>query len=371
VIENEAGPVSLDDKLLAVHSGSRNSGSAITTVQPIIVTSGGCVCCKVRGDLVKGLLTLSEFQIDQSESAEENESEEIEKGLDCIFLEASGLAEVKPIIQTFYDSKVQRKVSLESVITVVDCTNPMTENKEFFQQQLLLADVIILNKKNLVPSASFKRTLHSVISWNPTSTIKVVENGHVTLCDINPSISEHFSLVKNRLHLIENERITHDSGEKQNHLHDAWSTIALEAHGLVHLKLLQQWLRNISLEDNSADNGFSIYRGKGLIRHVEGILEVQIVGAHVSLNPVMNETILEENEPSILVLIAPCLKHEKVREELSAGFQRCFPGFYMNVFLTCREFICDVLMGAFVKISSGLIDLARGRIDTFFKAHYS
>lgn len=131
VIENEFGEVDIDSSLVASHSSSN---------EDIIMVNNGCLCCTVRGDLVKMLLELVKKKRDS---------------FDHIVIETTGLAKPGPVIETFCsDELLSRHVKLDGVVTLVDSMNAMkhlNEVKPRFVvneavEQIAYADRIILNK---------------------------------------------------------------------------------------------------------------------------------------------------------------------------------------------------------------------------------
>lgn len=107
VIENEFGEVAVDDGLVVVDAG-----------QEVYETQNGCICCKVRGDLVRILHDL------------------IKKPLDLVLIETTGMADPGPVIQTFYmDEKVQAAFRMDSIITMVDAKHANMQ-LDIWRQQL-------------------------------------------------------------------------------------------------------------------------------------------------------------------------------------------------------------------------------------------
>mmetsp|Transcript_29819 Transcript_29819/g.77185 ORF Transcript_29819/g.77185 Transcript_29819/m.77185 type:complete len:456 (-) Transcript_29819:401-1768(-) len=101
VLQNEFGAVSVDDALIV--KSERFADVAIMTL------SSGCVCCKVRGDLVDGLRTLARNTVSE------------DGHFDAVVIETSGLSEVSPVAQTFFaDRFVMRNFKLDAVVTLVD-----------------------------------------------------------------------------------------------------------------------------------------------------------------------------------------------------------------------------------------------------------
>ena len=124
VIENEFGEVGVDQELV------------INAEEEIFEMNNGCICCTVRGDLIRILGNLMKRK-DQ---------------FDAIMIETTGLADPGPVAQTFYvDDEMQQKLKLDAVVTVVDAkhvTQHFDTNE--VQEQIAFADVILLNKTDLV-----------------------------------------------------------------------------------------------------------------------------------------------------------------------------------------------------------------------------
>jgi G3E family GTPase len=129
VIVNEFGDVGLDHDLVE------------EATEDMILLESGCVCCSVRGDLVKGLLDLHDRR---------------RKGkvaFDRVVIETTGLADPGPVVQTLsVDRDVEAAYHLDGVVTVADCASgPKTLDREFEAvSQIAMADRIVLTKADLV-----------------------------------------------------------------------------------------------------------------------------------------------------------------------------------------------------------------------------
>src|SRR5919197_570407 len=136
VIVNEFGEVGIDHHLL------------ISSEQEIVEMSNGCICCTVRGDLLRSLFQLLEHK----------------SKFDTLIIETTGLADPAPVVQTFFiDERIRTEFQLNGVVTVVD-------SKHIFQQidrsveakeQIAFADMVLLNKVDLInpedlPELEFK-----------------------------------------------------------------------------------------------------------------------------------------------------------------------------------------------------------------------
>jgi G3E family GTPase len=144
VIENEFGEVSIDHAIIV---GAEEQ-----------VLSNGCVCCTVRGDLLR---VLHEFV-------------EQEKNYDYILIETTGLANPTPIAQTFLlDPALQLRYRLDGIVTLADAVNLSRhlDTKDEAQKQVGFADVIILNKADLVSAAALDEIEARLRALNRTARI--------------------------------------------------------------------------------------------------------------------------------------------------------------------------------------------------------
>ncbi|KAL6955718.1 hypothetical protein U1Q18_041299, partial [Sarracenia purpurea var. burkii] len=172
VIENEFGEVDIDGSLVASHSSAN---------EEIIMVNNGCLCCTVRGDLVKMLLELVKKKRDK---------------FDHIVIETTGLAKPGPVIETFCtDELVSRHVKLDGVVTLVDSKHAMqhlNEVKPRFVvneavEQIAYADRIILNKIDLVTKAELQilteriKVGFSLCHINGMAQMKLAEYGVVDM----------------------------------------------------------------------------------------------------------------------------------------------------------------------------------------------
>jgi len=118
LIINEFGSEGIDGQLVE------------TSGEELIEMSNGCLCCIVRKDLQEAVLKLAEQKIDY------------------IIIEASGLAEPKPVAQTFAMESLEDRVKLDAVVAVLDCENYKitSETYQVAIEQIEFADIVILNK---------------------------------------------------------------------------------------------------------------------------------------------------------------------------------------------------------------------------------
>jgi G3E family GTPase len=125
VIENEFGEISIDNELV------------INAEEEIFEMNNGCICCSVRGDLMRILGNLMKRR----------------DKFDYILLETTGLAYPGPVAQTFFlDDEIGSKLSLDGIVTVIDAKHisPRLEDSRETREQIAFADVVLINKTDLV-----------------------------------------------------------------------------------------------------------------------------------------------------------------------------------------------------------------------------
>ena len=125
VIENEFGELGIDNDLV------------INAEEEIFEMNNGCICCTVRGDLIRILGNLMKRR----------------DKFDYILLETTGLANPGPVAQTFFmDDEIGTKLALDGIVTVVDAKHiyPRLEDSQETREQIAFADVILINKTDLV-----------------------------------------------------------------------------------------------------------------------------------------------------------------------------------------------------------------------------
>ncbi len=156
VIVNEFGEIGIDNDLI------------VDSDEEIYEMNNGCVCCTVRGDLIRVLQGLMK-----------------RKGrFDAIVIETTGLADPAPVAQTFFmDEDVQAKTRLDAVVTLVDAKHVVARLKDSpeAEDQIAFADVILLNKIDLVDDEE-KSALHSVLNHiNPHAIIHETSKAEISL----------------------------------------------------------------------------------------------------------------------------------------------------------------------------------------------
>lgn len=161
VIENEFGPESIDNELLVQDQE-----------EEIIELSNGCVCCTVRGDLMRTLIDLRK----------RHESGALK--FERVIIETTGMANPGPVCQTFFmDDDIAEYYRLDAVVTIVDAKHGMDtlDEQEEAQKQVGFADRILISKKDLVTEAEYAALRRRIVNMNPRAAIEAVNFGDTDL----------------------------------------------------------------------------------------------------------------------------------------------------------------------------------------------
>ncbi len=190
VIVNEFGEVGIDNDLI------------VGADEEVFEMNNGCVCCTVRGDLIRVLSGLMKRK----------------GGFDAIVVETTGLADPGPVAQTFFvDDDVRAKTELDSVITVVDAMHlplRLADSHEAVEQ-VAFADQIILNKTDLVTEAQLRDVEARIRRLNPLAPIHRAQRSNVPL----EMILGRGSFDLNRITELQPEFLNPAHGEP-GHVHD-------------------------------------------------------------------------------------------------------------------------------------------------------
>lgn len=226
VIVNEFGDVGIDHQLV------------INADEEIFEMNNGCLCCTVRGDLIRIIGNLMKRR-DQ---------------FDHLVIETTGLADPAPVIQTFFmDEDVQEKTCLDSVVTVVDAKHIEQHwDAEEAQEQIAFADVVLLNKTDLVTPENLDHLETKIRVMNALAKIYRTRNAELSM-DLLLGI-QAFDL--DRALEIDPEFLNESA-----HEHDETvASVSIVEPGELDGDLLNIWLGEL-LRNQGAD----IFRMKGIL----------------------------------------------------------------------------------------------------------
>lgn len=159
VIENEFGEVGVDNQLV------------ITSEEELFEMNNGCICCSVRGDLIRVLGRLLKRK----------------DRLDGILIETTGLADPGPVAQTFFtDDEMRTRFRIDAIVTVVDAAHVERhlDDSPEVKKQIAFADVLILNKTDLVAPAALDALEARIRKMNAAAKIHRTVNSAVPLAAV-------------------------------------------------------------------------------------------------------------------------------------------------------------------------------------------
>ncbi|ORY97735.1 CobW/P47K family protein [Syncephalastrum racemosum] len=292
VIENEYGEVAVDDSLVVVDAG-----------QEIYETQNGCICCKVRGDLVRILHELIDTR----------------KDLDLVLIETTGMADPGPVVQTFFvEERVQNAFRMDSIITMVDAKHMnLTEHRNEAQQQIAFADVLLLSKVDLIQRAERDQLMDKIRQINDVPILPC-EYGRVDLDKIiNVGGFDLDRVLEHEPAFLQPDDGHHRHGEKTD---EQIASVGIVQEGAVDFDQLNRWIQSVL-----ASLGPNIYRMKGIL-NVHGEDDRYVFqGVHMTFDGQQDRAWAEgEKRINKLVFIGKNLK----RDPLVESFKQCIVNEY-------------------------------------------
>ncbi len=277
IIENEFGEISIDSSLI------------LKTNEEIYEVKNGCICCSVRGDLIKALNNL----IKRKEE------------FDYLIIETTGLATLGPIIQTFYlEDIIKDNFELDSIVTVVDSKNFSRSESLELREQIAFADIIILNKIDLVSKDELDDTIKNIRIINMTANIYEAKN-----CDIDLDLI--LGLKQFNINKINFNKIIEDSKKKH--------TTNVKSISIIDKRALDLDRVNLWFERLIAKSGQNIFRMKGIL-NIYGLDRRYIFqGVHTLFEGKIDQEWGEETRENRMVFIGKDLDKEQILKE----FENC------------------------------------------------
>jgi len=229
VIVNEFGEVGIDHHLL------------LASNQEVVQMNNGCVCCTVRGDLVRSFFQLTEHR----------------DKFDTVVIETTGLAEPAPVAQSIYaDERIRSQFTLAGVVTVVDSKYISMRLEESAEacEQISFADLIVLNKTDLSTPEGLDDTERQIRLLNKVAKIHRTRNSDMDLAaifdmggiDFFPELEQPGS--EHDAHVDSHHGIAHHHGRhRHNHLRDI-ETVCIEQPGEIDALKLSIWFRLVIAE---------------------------------------------------------------------------------------------------------------------------
>jgi len=260
VLENEFGEVSIDDGLVA---------ESLDAPEDLITMDNGCVCCSVRGDLIRTLGQLSSQR----------------KKFHTILLETTGLADPAPIIYTVQTNpKISENYRIDSIICLADCKHleqHLDEKKpenavNEAQQQVAFADKILLNKVDLVTEAKKEAVKKRLYSLNQFAEVIETERSRAPLGRIMDVKSFDLESILS----VNPNFLTEDEEDKMEHRTDLVQSVGVQFEGNLHAQWFNMFMMDL-LKERAAD----LYRTKGLLSFQgQGSTKFVFQGVHEQIN---------------------------------------------------------------------------------------
>ncbi len=249
VIVNEFGEIGIDNQLV------------IGSQEEIFEMNNGCLCCTVRGDLIKivGNLLKRKHQFDH------------------LVIETTGLADPAPVIQSFFfDEDLKERVQVDAIVTVVDVKHVEQHwSTNEVQEQIAFADVILLNKIDLISQEKLQELENKIQQLNIMAKIYPTQNADIKIDSIlgigSFELEKVLALDPHFLHDHKNHEHEHE------HRHDeTLGSVAIETLGEVNEVKFDQWLGAL-LQKQGAD----IFRLKGILNIARNEQRYVFQGVHM------------------------------------------------------------------------------------------
>lgn len=288
VIVNDFGEVNIDGQLLARRSGDG-----------VVELTNGCVCCTVEDDLRRGLRALLD--------ARQNDELEFEH----IVMETTGLAKVGPIIQTLSSKTLRENIRVGGVVTVVDALNFRAQLDAFHEveEQVGMADLLLLNKTDLVDEASLPSLTARLSAINGMAQIKACRRGRADVADVLS-----LPATRNTVGVVPDLEPPDEHGHSHASLDHVRSFAVQLSEPLDHGRV-QDWFSYLIMR-----HAERLLRYKGLL-NIQGMdSRVVLQGVHGQIEITSDRAWrLEEARTTVVVFIGRNLPEQEIRE----GLRQC------------------------------------------------
>jgi G3E family GTPase len=297
VIVNEFGEIGIDNELV------------VGADEEVFEMNNGCICCTVRGDLIRIIEGLMK-----------------RKGkFDAIIVETTGLADPAPVAQTFFvDEDVRAAARLDAVVTIADAKWLAARLRDApeAKNQIAFADVIVVNKTDLVTPAELREVEARIRAINPYARLHRAQNCDVAIAEV----LERRAFDLDRILDIEPEFLNlddhdhHDHGHHGHrglkHYHDEdMQSIGARLEGDVDPDKFMPWINRLTQE-----RGPSILRCKGIVAFKGDPKRFVFQGVHMMLDgEPQRDWKPDEKRESKVVFIGRDLDEDEIRR----GFLAC------------------------------------------------
>ncbi len=292
VLVNEFGEIGIDNELI------------VKTEEEMIELSNGCICCSINGELVEAIDKLIN----------------VNKRLDYIIIETTGLADPLPVAMTLLGSELRDQTRLDSIITLIDAENfnDVALESSIGRSQIIYGDILLLNKCDLVTNKNIEETIAKLKAIKNDARILKSIKGNIPLnlllsvglfeTDlINQKESVHDHSYKHKHEHKHEHAHDHEHSEEDNKIEDFLS-VSFQTKEPFSLRKFQYFLDN-QLKSN-------VFRAKGILwfseserRHV-----FHLAGKRISIE----DSEWGEERNNQLVFIGKELDKERILSQLNA-----------------------------------------------------
>lgn len=322
VIENEFGEIGVDQDLV------------INAEEEIFEMNNGCICCTVRGDLIRIIGNLMKRR----------------DKFDYILVETTGMADPGPVAQTFFmDDEVRSKTYIDGIVTVVDSKHVLLHwDSHEVQEQIAFADVLLLNKSDLVTPAELDALEHRIRKVNAVARLYRTTRANIDLDKVlnvrgfdlgrilerEPDFLEaaRRSDQPHHHHEHDHSNCDHEHGHcahehahaasgalpvlpEPDHVHESdVSSVGITLDGDLDPRKLNAWMADL-LQARGPD----IYRMKGILSIKNDPNRFVFQGVHMLLDARSDKPWGKTPRTNKLVFIGRNLN----REELTEGLKKC------------------------------------------------
>ena len=308
VIVNEFGEIGIDNELI------------VNADEEVFEMNNGCICCTVRGDLIRVIGGLMK-RIDK---------------FDGMIIETTGLADPAPVAQTFFaDADVKARTKLDAIVTVVDAKHilPRLADAREAEEQIAFADIILLNKTDLVSPEELEQVEGAIRAINRFARIHHTRNSAVALdkildrgafdlqriLAIEPEFLEgghHHDHDHDHEHCDDPTHDHHHHHDERAARHDTTITsVSMQIDGAVEPRKFQTWITALL-----RDQGQQILRSKGILAVTGEPKRYVFQGVHMMMDSSWGQPWKDaEKRNSKFVLIGRELDVEALRR----GFAAC------------------------------------------------
>jgi G3E family GTPase len=235
VLVNEFGDINIDSQLL------------VSLEEGMMELTNGCICCTINEDLLDAVYKV------------------MERSIDYLIVETTGLADPVPIALTFLGPHLSNLTRLDSILTVVDVETftPEQFGSEAAKQQLLYSDITILNKTDLVPPEQVVKVERQITELKRGARVLHSNHGQV---DLPLILSVEMSTALKQKELLASQQHHdhdhgHDHAHGHNHSHhlenDGFNAVSFTSDRPFDIAKFDQFIQELMPQ--------SVFRAKGIL----------------------------------------------------------------------------------------------------------